>query len=99
MFLKLLLSLVLLNEVTCMPDSGMQIARTLEINENYKIDWQSNFDEKSVVFNITAKTTGFVGFGLSRAGGMEGADIVIGGVFENGTSYFEVCSIKIKIIS
>jgi len=91
MFLHLLIiSLVLLKEAISIPESGIQIPRKIEFNENYTVEWQANFDEKTIVFNITAKTSGFVGFGLSRSGGMEGADIVIGGVLDNGTSYFDV---------
>ncbi|CAL8068054.1 unnamed protein product [Orchesella dallaii] len=49
-----------------------------------KIDWSA----KRAVFNVTVKTTGFIGFGLSKNGEMEGADIVIGGVASNGEPYF-----------
>jgi hypothetical protein len=44
-------------------------------------------DEDLVEFEIEVETTGYVGFGISPNGGMVGADIFIGGVYENGTSY------------
>ncbi len=58
--------------------------------ENYVVDWWINYDAKSVEFQVFVNTSGWIGFGLSPTGGMTGADIVIGGVYENGTSYFSV---------
>lgn len=62
-------------------------------NPDFTVDWEIT-DETSrnatVTFNLTVKTTGFVGFGISKNGGMGGADIVIGGVLPNGTVYFSV---------
>jgi len=56
----------------------------------YLVKWEVNFDTEIIIFDVEVKTTGFVGFGISPQGGMTGADIVIGGVFENGTTYFSV---------
>lgn len=52
----------------------------------------SNYQRKnnSIVFQVDAETRGFVGFGVSPKGGMMSADIVIGGVYPNGTKYFRV---------
>jgi hypothetical protein len=99
LFSKLFIFLALMQAGSCMPDSGLQDIREIVINENYTVIWQANFDEKCIQFNVTAKTTGFVGFGLSPAGGMEGADIFIGGVLDNGTSYAGVNSCKIQVTS
>ncbi len=35
-------------------------------------------------------TTGWIGFGLSPSGEMEGSDVVIGGVDPQGQAYFQV---------
>lgn len=55
----------------------------------YVLDWMADIEHQRVIFNVTAQTNGYVGFGLSRSGKMSGADIVIGGV-ANGKSYFSV---------
>ncbi len=62
----------------------------LEPNEAYVVQWKVTPETSTVQFMVTAATTGFVGFGLSPAGGMRGADIVVGGVFPNGSTYFAV---------
>jgi hypothetical protein len=55
----------------------------------YQVSWEVNLETELVTFNVVAQTTGFVGFGISNSGGMAGADIVIGGVWPNGTAYFK----------
>ena len=62
----------------------------LEPNGTYRVQWKYFPDNSTVEFEISAETTGFVGFGLSPIGGMVGADIVIGGVLPSGTVYFSV---------
>lgn len=56
----------------------------------YQLEWFVDWNLKQITFNVTAQTNGYVGFGLSRDGEMVGADIVVGGVYPNGTSYFSV---------
>jgi dimethyladenosine transferase 1 len=60
----------------------------LDADGKFIVEWVVDFEEKKVVFEVSAETTGFVGFGVSEGGGMTGADIVIGGIYPNGTSYF-----------
>ncbi len=65
--------------------------RQREILDNsgkYQLEWQVNWLEKRVTFNVTVETRGYIGFGLSDNGKMSGADIVIGGVLQNGEPYF-----------
>lgn len=62
----------------------------LDSNEKYFIEWEAYTDTQTIIFELTVQTTGYVGFGISPAGGMTGADIVIGGVHPNGTVYFSV---------
>lgn len=53
--------------------------------------WSVNWDSKTVSFAVEALTTGWVGFGISTGRGqMIGADIVIGGVADDGKHYFMV---------
>ena len=46
----------------------------------------------SIIFEVHAKTTGYVGFGLSHNGAMRGSDIVIGWVKE-GKAFLEVSNV------
>lgn len=53
--------------------------------------WSVDWDSKTVTFAVEALTTGWVGFGISAGRGqMIGADIVIGGVADDGKHYFMV---------
>lgn len=54
----------------------------------YLLEWQVDWLQKRVTFNVTVKTKGYVGFGLSDNGKMTGADIVVGGMLPNGQTYF-----------
>lgn len=66
------------------------------LDGKYQLEWLVDWNQKRVKFNVTVKTTGYVGFGLiRRAGKMTGADIVIGGVYPNGRSYFSVSTKKL----
>lgn len=56
------------------------------------VTWEYNVPQNKITFDLKTKTKGFVGFGLSMAGGMLDADIVIGGVYPDGTPYFAVCT-------
>lgn len=54
--------------------------------------WSVDWDSKTVTFAVEALTTGWVGFGISAGRGqMIGADIVIGGVADDGKHYFMDC--------
>lgn len=65
-------------------------SEVLESNGRVVVEWEVDFVDKTILFDVTAKTTGFVGFGLSPGGGMSGSDIIIGGISSNGGSYFSV---------
>ena len=58
-------------------------------NGRYFLSWEVDFNASVIRFDVEAQTTGFVGFGINTIGSMGGADIIIGGVGENGP-YFEV---------
>jgi len=56
-----------------------------------KLYWSVDWNAKSISFAVEAKTTGWLGFGISTGRGqMIGADIVIGGVTDEGKRYFTV---------
>jgi len=75
-------------------DRNRVIHRTEDISGDgrYILEWEVNFDTEIITFEVTVETIGFVGFGISPFGGMLQADIVVGGVFPNGTTYFTVPS-------
>ncbi|CAF1307283.1 unnamed protein product [Rotaria sordida] len=61
---------------------------SLEVNVS---DLWWNIDETSqeIIFELHVKTTGWIGLGISRAGGMAGADIALGWVDQTGTAYIQ----------
>ena len=62
----------------------------LDEKQNVNLYWNLKREEKEIYFTVEAKTTGWVGFGISSGQGrMEGADIVIGWV-KDGKTYFKV---------
>lgn len=54
--------------------------------QNYKVDW--NYTSTDIVFRITAKTIGWVGFGLSPNGGMKNSDMILAWTDSNGSPQF-----------
>jgi len=62
----------------------------LDEDQNVNLYWNVSAEEKDIYFTVEAKTTGWIGFGISSGQGkMEGADIVIGWV-KDGKAYFKV---------
>ena len=60
----------------------------LDEDTNVFFYWSINTTDSSIQFAVQAKTTGWVGFGISTGQGkMQGADIVIGWVKEGETFY------------
>ena len=63
----------------------------LDEAEKLTLYWSVDWNARSISFAVEAQTTGWVGFGISTGRGqMIGADIVIGGVIDNGNQYFSV---------
>ncbi|MGH0120290.1 UNVERIFIED_CONTAM: hypothetical protein FKN15_060698 [Acipenser sinensis] len=70
-------------------DSGdMPFNETLDSAGNVSLRWGFDSKQETITFQLACKTRGWVGFGLSPSGEMDGSDIVIGGVNPNGTTYF-----------
>ncbi|XP_036406203.1 DBH-like monooxygenase protein 2 homolog [Megalops cyprinoides] len=69
---------------------GDQLPLTEHLDQDQNVTLRWGFDETrdEITFELTVKTTGWVGLGFSPNGGMAGADIVIGGVSPNGSTYF-----------
>ena len=65
----------------------------LDEDANIELYWSINSSESMMYFAVQAKTTGWVGFGISSGQGkMKGADIVIGWV-KDGKPFFAVRSV------
>lgn len=62
----------------------------LDPEQKYVLEWTVNWSQRRVHFNVTVQTKGYIGFGLTSDGTMQGADIVMGGVRADGSSYFSV---------
>ena len=76
----------------CGDDLASEFTNSASLDEDSKVRlyWSVDWDEKTVHFAVQARTTGWVGFGISTGQGkMKGADIVIGWVKE-GKTYFSV---------
>ena len=89
---KLLFAVFPLLIISFNPTKSEVIKRSeyLDTNEKYYVEWEVDFNTNLVTFNVQVETTGYVGFGVSPGPSMAGADIVIGGVHPNGSSYFGV---------
>lgn len=70
-------------------------AEVLDHNGKYSVEWEVDLETEIIVFTVDVETTGFVGFGISMNPSMDGADIVIGGVRDNQTTYFNVIYMKV----
>ena len=59
---------------------------------NYNVSWNFNVTSDTLEFLVEVRTVGWVGFGVAEAParGMEDYDVAIGGVMNDGASYFQV---------
>ncbi|KAG9347234.1 hypothetical protein JZ751_004801 [Albula glossodonta] len=60
----------------------------LDPDQNVTLRWGFDQPQNEITMELTVKTEGWVGLGFSPNGGMAGADLVIGGVFPNRSTYF-----------
>ncbi|XP_021952866.1 DBH-like monooxygenase protein 1 [Folsomia candida] len=71
------------------PKNSIQLKNieVLDGEGKYILGWEINEAGDEIVFEVEAETLGWVGFGISPQGGMTGADIFIGGVLSDGSTY------------
>lgn len=69
------------------PEADYKGSEYLDCDQTFLVHWSIINAEETIYFELVAKTTGFVGFGISPKGGMTGADIVIAGVSSNHSTY------------
>ena len=101
--LSVALCVLLLNSFSVVKSSSANLAEELSFfspldeSQNVKLYWNVDTAKREIVFTVEAKTTGWVGFGISSGQGkMEGADIVIGWV-KDGQTYFKVSNLTMKL--
>lgn len=87
---KIVFLFVVIGTFTCCLCDIVKRSEILDVNGKYSAEWEVNLDTGSIVFTLNVQTTGYVGFGISMNPSMAGADIVIGGVKDDGTTYFAV---------
>jgi len=63
-------------------------SRTEKLTDNYTVSWDVDRKTQIVKFTVVADTEGYVGLGFADSGTMKDADIVIGGVNPDKTTYF-----------
>jgi hypothetical protein len=84
---KLIFILLSIYSVFCeCLDENTIFVNTAELSgANYKLDW--NYTDTDIIFRATARTTGWVGFGLSPNGGMRNSDLILSWT-ANGVNQF-----------
>ncbi|XP_023242134.1 DBH-like monooxygenase protein 2 homolog [Centruroides sculpturatus] len=65
--------------------SAQNFDRHSKLDDNYEIWWST--DEESITFQVEVATRGWVGFGISPNGGMEGSDVVIGWINDGKATF------------
>lgn len=89
-----LLLLLIGTFVSCSCET-LKRSEILDVDGKYSVEWEVDFETEIIVFTVDVETTGFVGFGISMNPSMAGADIVIGGVKDDDTTYFAVINLKV----
>lgn len=68
-------------------DENSYFANSADLDgDNYRLDW--NYTDTEITFKVTAKTSGWVGFGLSPDGNMDGSDVVVAWTKSDGNVAF-----------
>lgn len=70
-------------------DPGLPFMEYLDQEHLVCLKWGFDDLQGNITFQLVVNTTGWVGFGFSPNGGMQGSDLVIGGLSSSGT-YFAV---------
>jgi len=63
----------------------------VEINDKYRLYWAYDSLKEMFYFTVVVQTTGWIAFGVStQRGGMNGYDVMVGGVDSYGNGYISV---------
>lgn len=88
-FVQLFLLVFNLREFNC-THNPYRHTEILDAKGNYRLQWEFREASSIIIFNITAKTSGWVGLGLGRSSSMSDADMVVGGVYPSGQPFLIV---------
>lgn len=83
-----ILQLVAAQQLQNFQENPYSHRRILDNSGRYILEWLVDWNNSRVNFTVHVRTQGYVGLGLALDSKMEGADIVIGGVLQNGEIYF-----------
>ncbi|NXD16907.1 MOXD2 protein, partial [Nothocercus nigrocapillus] len=67
----------------------LRFSSFLDPSKTVYLRWDHD-EREMITFELQVHTSGWVAFGFSPHGELPGSDIVIGGVFPNGSIYFSV---------
>ena len=98
LFINLLTILCLISAVNSQSGVFKDISFhvSLDQDSNYRLSWTYDAAEQKMTFDLQAKTTGWIGFGISPyTGQMPGSDVIIGWVDKSGKAYLQVSMINI----
>ncbi|XP_029437160.1 putative DBH-like monooxygenase protein 2 [Rhinatrema bivittatum] len=74
---------------SCADPLSVQFSRVLDPPKgSVELRWGVDHDKEVILFELQVKTIGWIGFGLSPSGELEGSDMVIGGVHSDKSIYF-----------
>ncbi len=62
----------------------------LDPRGKYRLNWNVNEENKTIIFEVIVETKGWIGLGFSKNKSIVGADFFIGGVNSEENPYFEV---------
>ncbi|XP_013856390.1 DBH-like monooxygenase protein 2 homolog, partial [Austrofundulus limnaeus] len=68
-------------------DMDYNLTHSVSLGTNVHLKWGFDLHRENITFELTIGTTGWVSLGFSPHGGMDNADIVMGGLGSTG-SYF-----------
>ena len=72
----------------------------VEINDKYRLYWAYDSSKEMFYFTVVVQTKGWIAFGVSnQRGGMNGYDVMVGGVDGNGKGYIAVRKMILKLRS
>ena len=82
---------ILLKIIIAVESTEWEYHTVLDPHQKFSLKWKINSEEQSITFLCEVETRGWIGFGLSPNGGMNGSDMIIAWVNDNdGVTHFKV---------
>ena len=90
MRISVVLLLLLVERSLAVHDLSASYPFRLKLHDRYTLYWTFDNEAQNITFAVRARTTGWVGFGISPNGQMPQSDVVIGWVDAGGNPRFAV---------